>query len=84
MQEWLARLRVQTLYITPGNPWVNGNVESLIGKLRDELLNGEFFTGKEAQVPFEGLRQEYNRIRPHSSLGYQPPATYAANCTHRN
>ena len=78
VQEWLARLRVQTLYIAPGSPWENGYVESLIGKLRDELLNGEiFYTVKEAQVLIEGWRQEYNRVRPHSSLGYRPPAPEA-------
>ena len=45
------------------------------GKLRDELLNGEiFYTLKEAQVLIEQWRQEYNTFRPHSSLGYKPPA----------
>jgi hypothetical protein len=45
------------------------------GKLRDEFLNREiFYTLKEAQVLIEGWRREYNTIRPHSSLGYRPPA----------
>jgi len=40
-----------------------------------ELLNGEIFTTlKEAQIVIEGWRQHYNRVRPHSSLGYKPPA----------
>jgi putative transposase len=78
VQDWLARLGVKTLYIAPGSPWENGYVESLIGKLRDELLNGEiFYTLREAQVLIEGWRQEYNRVRPHSSLGYRPPAPEA-------
>jgi len=78
VQEWLARLGVTTLYIAPGSPWENGFVESLIGKLRDELLDGEiFYTLKEAQVLIEGWRRDYNRIRPHSSLGYRPPAPEA-------
>jgi transposase InsO family protein len=53
-------------------------VESFNGKLRDELLNGEiFYTLLEAQVLIERWRQEYNRIRPHSALGYRPPAPEA-------
>jgi transposase InsO family protein len=69
---------VTTLYITPGSPWENGYVESLIGKLRHELLDGEiFYTLKEAQVLIEGWRRDYNQIRPHSSLGYRPPAPEA-------
>ena len=52
--------------------------EEIIGKLRDELLNGEiFYTLREAQVITERWRQEYNRFRPHSSLGYRPPAPEA-------
>ena len=52
----------------------NGCNESFNGKLRDELLNGEiFYTLKEARVLIENWRQEYNTIRPHSSLGYRPP-----------
>jgi transposase InsO family protein len=66
------------MYIEPGSPWENGYNESFNGKLRDELLNGEiFYTLKEAQVLIEGWRREYNTIRPHSSLGYKPPAPEA-------
>ena len=72
---WLSRLGVTTLFIEPGSPWENGYVESFHGKLRDELLNGEiFYTLKEANVLTERWRQEFNRLRPHSSLGYRPPA----------
>ena len=61
--------------IEPGSPWENGYVESFNGKLRDELLDREvFYTLLEVQVLTEQYRQTYNRIRPHSSLGYQPPA----------
>ena len=50
-------------------------MESFNGKLRDEFLNGElFYTLQEAQILVEHWRQEYNEIRPHSSLGYGPPA----------
>ena len=74
----LARLNVKTLYIEPGSPWENGYVESFNGKLRDELLNMEVFTTlTEARVLIEGWRKEYNQVRPHSSLGYRPPAPEA-------
>jgi transposase InsO family protein len=75
---WLGRLDVKTLFIEPGSPWENGYVESFIGKLRDELLNREIFCSLwEAKVLIERWREEYNRIRPHSSLGYRPPAPEA-------
>ncbi len=51
---------------------------SVNGKLRDELLNGEiFYTMKEAQILIERWRREYNTVRPHSALGYRPPAPEA-------
>ncbi len=75
LRRWLARLGTKTIYITPGSPWENGYCESFNGKLRDELLNGElFYTLREAQVLIEQWRVHYNTIRPHSSLGYRPPA----------
>ena len=78
VRNWLARVRVKTLFIQPGSPWENGYVESFNGKLRDELLDGEiFYTLREAKVLIERWRQYYNRKRPHSSLGYRPPAPEA-------
>jgi transposase InsO family protein len=78
VREWLGRLGVQTLYIEPGSPWENGYVESFNGKLRDELLDREiFYTLREAKVLVERWRRHYNRVRPHSSLGYRPPAPEA-------
>jgi transposase InsO family protein len=75
VRRWLKRLGVRALYIEPGSPWENGYIESFNGKLRDELLNGEIFdTLLEARVLTERWRQEYNHTRPHSSLGYRPPA----------
>jgi len=66
---------VKTLYIEPGSPWENGYNESFNGKLRDELLNGEiFYSLKEAQVLVDRWRHHYNTLRPHSALGYRPPA----------
>lgn len=78
MREWLRRVGVKTLFIEPGSPWENGYNESFNGKLRDELLNTEnFYTLKEAKVLIERWRQHYNTVRPHSSLGYKPPAPEA-------
>jgi putative transposase len=75
VRTWLRRIGVKTLYIEPGSPWENGYNESFNGKLRDELLNTEiFYTLKEAKVLIERWRDHYNTIRPHSSLGYRPPA----------
>ena len=65
----------KTAYIMPGSPWENGYCERFNGKLRNELLDGEiFYTLREAQVIIEQWRWHYNRIRPHSALGYRPPA----------
>ena len=78
VRRWLNRLDVTTLFIEPGSPWENGYVESFIGKMRDELLNGEVLdTPDEAKVLVEAWRKIYNRLRPHSSLGYRPPAPEA-------
>ena len=75
---WLDALDVETLFIEPGSPWENGYVESFNGKLRDELLDREIFcTLTEAQVLIERWRREYNTVRPHSALGYRPPAPAA-------
>lgn len=78
LREWFECVGVKTLFIEPGSPWENGYNESFNGKLRDELLNGEiFYSLKEAQILIEAWRKEYNTIRPHSSLGYRPPAPEA-------
>ena len=75
VRRWLNRLSVKTLFIEPGSPWENGYIESFNGKLRDELLNREiFYTLQEAKILIEQWRQEYNQVRPHSALGYLPPA----------
>ena len=75
LRKWLVGLGTRPLYIEPGSPWENGYCESFNSKLRDEFLNGEiFYSLKEAQVLTERWRVHYNTIRPHSSLGYRPPA----------
>ena len=78
VRRWLRRVGVQTLFIEPGSPWENGYIESFNGKLRDECLNLERFdTLLEARVLIERWRLDYNHLRPHSSLGYRPPAPEA-------
>jgi transposase InsO family protein len=75
VQSWITAVGARTAYIAPGSPWENGFIESFNSKLRDELLNGEiFYTLQEAKIVIEGWRRYYNTIRPHSSLGYVPPA----------
>jgi len=78
VREWLDRLGVKTLFIEPGSPWENGYIESFNGKMRDELLDREIFTTlTEARVLIEQWCKEYNQVRPHSALGYRPPAPEA-------
>jgi putative transposase len=78
VRQWLGRLGVKTLFIEPASPWENGYCESFNSRLRDELLNGEIFTSlHEAQVLIEAWRRHYNAVRPHSSIGYRPPAPQA-------
>ena len=75
VREWIAAVGAETAYIEPGSPWENGTVESFNSKLRDELLDGEiFYTLREAQVLIEAWRRHYNALRPHSALGWRPPA----------
>ncbi|MEO1312136.1 MAG: integrase core domain-containing protein, partial [Pseudomonadota bacterium] len=75
VREWIAAVGAKTLFIEPGSPWENGYNESFNGRLRDEFLNVELFNDlREAKVLIERWRKHYNTIRPHTSLGYQPPA----------
>ena len=78
VRDWITAVGTKTAYIMPGSPWENGYCESFNSKLRDELLNGEiFYTLEEARVIIERWRRHYNTVRPHSSLGYKPPAPEA-------
>jgi putative transposase len=78
LRQWLTDTGTKTMYIEPGSPWENGYCESFNSKLRDEFLNGElFYSMKELRVLAERWRVHYNTVRPHSSLGYKPPAPEA-------
>ena len=75
VEGWIAGVGAATAYIEKASPWENGYVESFNGKLRDELLRAEVFNSlREAQVLIERWRKHYNTVRPHSALGYRPPA----------
>ncbi|KAF0093278.1 MAG: putative transposase [Puniceicoccaceae bacterium 5H] len=78
LDAWAYAQGIHLDFIQLGKPTQNGFIESFNGKLRDELLNTDlFFTLPEAQEKLEAYRQDYNTLRPHSSLGYRPPAEYA-------
>ena len=78
VQRWINAVGAKTAYIEPGSPWENGYCESFNARFRDELLNGEiFYSLKEAQIVIEQWRRFYNTKRPHSALGYRPPAPEA-------
>jgi len=78
VRTWIAAVGAKTAFIAPGSPWENGYCESFNARFRDELLNGEiFYTLKEAKILIEQWRRHYNTIRPHSALGWRPPAPEA-------
>jgi transposase InsO family protein len=75
VRAWIEAVGAKTAFIEPGSPWENGYVESFNARFRDELLNREiFYSLREAQIIIEGWRKHYNTKRPHSALGYRPPA----------
>ena len=75
IRDWIKAVGAKTAYIEPGSPWENGYCESSNGRMRDELLNGEIFDSlREVQIIIERWRNHYNTKRPHSALGYRPPA----------
>ena len=79
---WLSRAGIDTAFIAPGKPWENGTNESFNGKFRDECLNMEWFTSRrEAKVIIEQWRQEYNDVRPHSSIGDMTPTAFRRQMT---
>ncbi len=76
VMRWLRDAAIGPAFIAPGSPWQNGFVESFNGKLRDELLNREWFRSlAEAKVLIERWRQFYNEQRPHSAHRYKTPAS---------
>jgi putative transposase len=79
LQEWLKQTGIKTRFIEPGSPWQNGINESFNGRFRDECLNRELLASVlEAQCIARSFRDDYNHIRPHSSIAYRTPADYRA------
>ena len=75
VRDWIEAVGARTAFIEPGSPWENGYCESFNARFRNELLDGEvFYTLREAQILIERWRRHYNTVRPHSALGYRPPA----------
>jgi putative transposase len=78
IQHWSQDRRIDWHYIAPGKPQQNAFAESFIGRLRDECLNETLFSSlahaREALIEW---KDDYNNVRPHSSLGNLPPTTYA-------
>jgi putative transposase len=78
LDQWAAQHEVKLHFIDPGKPMQNGHIESFNGRFRDECLNQEWFVSlPEARRTIESWRISYNTERPHSSLGYLPPAIWA-------
>lgn len=76
---WCGEIGVEWHYIAPGKPMQNGYVESFNGRMRDELLNETLFLSLDhARVVISAWAEDYNQERPHSSLGYETPAAFAA------
>ncbi len=75
--KWAVKQNVDWHYISPGKPSENGFTESLNGKIRDEFLNENWFLSlSEARELMEEWRNDYNKVRPHSSLKYQTPEEF--------
>jgi putative transposase len=79
IRRWLGQVGVEALYIEPGSPWENGYAESFHSRLRDEFLAMEVFENlPAARALTAAWREDYNHVRPHSSLGYLTPTEFAA------
>ena len=75
---WCQETRIDWHYIAPGKPTQNAFVESFNGSFRDELLNETLFTSlAEARATITAWMEDYNRNRPHSSLGNLTPREFA-------
>ena len=81
IKHWLTMIGVEVLYIEPGSPWQNGFCESFNSRLRDEYLQQtELMSLEDTRLKARAWREDFNDIRPHSSLGYLTPSEFARRC----
>jgi putative transposase len=79
LRVWLSTTGASSKFIDPGKPWQNGHAESLVSRLRAEILDAEVFLNlADAQIKLGLFRRFYNQERPNSALGYLAPAEFAA------
>jgi putative transposase len=79
---WAYQAGVKLDFLRSGKPPKNGFIESFNGRLHDECLNANlFFNLAAAREKLEAWRQDYNTLRPRSSLGWLPPAAFAQRAT---
>jgi putative transposase len=84
MQDWAAGNRAELRFIQPGKPVQDAHIESFNSRFRDECLSQHWFASlSHMRSVIDNWRQDYNHHRPHSTLGYMPPATFAAQCRQR-
>jgi len=81
IRRWLAQVDVAARYIAPGSPWENGYAESFHSRFRDEFLEMEDFESLSAARKLTAVwKEDYNTVRPHSSLEYLTPIEFATRC----
>ena len=81
LREWLPGVGAKSIPVAAGSPWENGYIESFHSRLRDEFLERhEFESVADAQARGKWFRQEYNKVRPHSSLNYATPSEFSEAC----
>jgi putative transposase len=79
--DWLPQAGTKPIPVAPASPWENGFIESFHSRLRDEFLDREEFESvDDARAKGKWWRREYNRIRPHSGIGYQTPQMFSDDC----
>ena len=79
--QWLPARGTEPIPVAAGSPWENGYIESFHSRFRDEFLEAEVFESvADAQGKGRWFRREYNRVRPHSALGYQTPQEFSDHC----
>ncbi len=80
LDHWAYQHQVTLDFSRPGKPTDNAFVESFNGRLRDECLNAHWFLSlADARAKIEARRRDYNKSRPHTSLGHRTPAEFASS-----